>query len=125
MSKQNKSKKPAERDLFTSVLFFIFGLAYAVGGLFLARESYYSVRESDSIWIVITIGVLSLVIFAWGLVLIAASLFPGNDRLQTIVQKVDGTQGSNEIGCLLVVLAIPVYWLAKLLRGLSSADRDS
>jgi hypothetical protein len=125
MSKQKKSKKPAERDLFTSVLLFTFGLAYSAGSLLVAVKAYDSVCESDSTWIFLSIGALSLVIFVWGLVLIAAGLFPGNPRLQAIVEKVDGTQGSNEFGCLLVVLAIPVYLLAKLLRGLSSRDSDS
>lgn len=119
------SKKPVERDLFLSVLLLVFGLTYAGGGLFLAGESYRSVFESDSVWISITIGILSLVILTKGLVLIAASLFPRHGHLQTVVEKLDGTQGSYEIGCMLVLLAIPVYWITKFLRGLASSNKDS
>jgi uncharacterized membrane-anchored protein len=78
--------------------------------------------EPGSVWLLAAIAVMSLVIFIWGLVLIAAGLLPGNHRLQSVVEKLDG---SNQIGCLSVVLAIPVYLSAKLLRGLSSGDSQS
>jgi hypothetical protein len=122
MSKKKKSEKFAEGGLFLNISLFLYGLLCTAGGLFTAKEAYDSLYESNSIWLFAGIAVMSLVIFIWGLVLIAASLFRGNRRLQTVVEKLDG---SNEFGCLSVVLAIPVYLLAKLLRRLSSGDSHS
>ncbi len=122
MHKQEKSEQADDASLFLNVSLFVYGLLCTAGGLFLAKEAYDSLFESDSVWIFAAITALSLAIFFWGILLIASGIFPNNRRLQSVVEMLDG---SNEIGCLSVFLAFPVFLLVRLLRGLSSSNDRS
>lgn len=122
MSKRRTSSKATESDLFFRILMFIFGAAYTVGSVFVGRTAFVSYCESDTIWAHVAIGTVCILFFFWGLVLIAASFLPKNSRLQAIVEKLDGTGGGSEAGCLLTVLAVPIYFLIRLVRRISSEE---
>ena len=115
-------KKTVDGDVFLRTSTFVYGLLCLAGGLFLARQAYNIASESSSIWIIVAVGIGSLIILFWGLLLITAGLFPKNRRLQLVVEQLDA---SNDLGFLSLVLAAPIYVLVRLMRHISSDENRS
>lgn len=110
----NKSKRPVKRDLFLSTYGFFLGVFVVAMGLYLASTTYNMLPRPNSTWVVVMLTLASTVLIVVGLLLIAAGLFPKNRRLQSFAERFDGSAG--ELGCLIFVVTVPIYLVAKLLK---------
>jgi hypothetical protein len=123
MGKRSKSKKDKKGDLFDRIYLFLFGVVFVVGGVFLGKELFVTYCETDSIWFYLIFAALSVFMILWGVVVIVSCFLSENSRFRRAVDAIGvGDSGAPGVGVVLLVFAVPVYFLLKFIRRMSYED---
>lgn len=109
------SRKKPDSSLFFRLVEVVWGAICVALGFALANGVVESYTSADAAWIYLTISTLAVFMLIWGFILIARGVFPGNRLLDKIVGE-DSFAGSNEAGCLSIILAAPLHLLLRVLR---------